>query len=88
MQFDQAVDKGVGIIARSEPDDIIRIIRSLPQHCGGLGLPRHHSPKSDEACGQTRQKVLAFLQDFSHLRGDLKDKMTPWEDLPDREEFY
>ena len=51
-------------MAATVTTDELRVLRYLPRHLGGLGLHRHHSPKSDLACIASRKVCLEHLTAF------------------------
>ena len=73
-KFDDAVDAAVAQMASTEVTDELRALRYLPKHLGGLGLNRHHSPRSDLQCVAARKICMAYMREYrpgllsDHLR--------------------
>ncbi|NBT76814.1 MAG: hypothetical protein EBT15_12815, partial [Betaproteobacteria bacterium] len=73
--FDKAVDNAVAAIARTPPSAEIGTLRSLPQSMGGLSLPRHCGPQSEEGTLASRAMTKSYVMKY---RPELAPGMECW----------
>jgi hypothetical protein len=87
-RFDQEVDIAVGKIAGVTTDGQLKILRSLPQRYGGLGILRHHGSRSEKVCKDSRNRVLEFIDANKDKRPDIIEGTKAWSDLSEQPDQY
>jgi len=77
--FDLAIDEAVGAIAGTEATSELRVLRTLPQRRGGLGMMAYNSIPGEKGKFESRNITKAFLRRFSPY---LLEATRQWDDCP------